>query len=93
MPTGSIAGTQFARCVTLVGEIGPDDTAPGTPASPATAAMDHLFDKVWEDLKAVSGTARTINTTEPGFSTRFRLGDDTHEAILATAAGGDLKAG
>jgi hypothetical protein len=86
LPAGSIAGTQFARCVTLVVEIGPDDTASGTPASPATAAMDHLFDKVWEDLKAVSGTARTINTTEPGFSTRFRLGDDTHEAILATAA-------
>jgi hypothetical protein len=48
LPAGSIAGTQFARCVTLVVEIGPDDTAPGTSASTATAAMDHLFDKVWK---------------------------------------------
>ena len=85
LPAGSIAATEFARCVTLAGEIGPDDSTPGIPASPATPAMDYLFDKVWEDLKAISGTARTINTQEPGFSTRFRLADDSHGAILATA--------
>lgn len=85
LPAGSIAVTEFARCVTLVKEIGPDDSLPGTPASPATGALEHLFDKVWEDLKAISGTSRTINLKEPGFSTRFRLGDDTHESILATA--------
>ncbi len=85
LPAGSIAAIEFARCVTLVEEIGPDNSVPGTPASPATPALDHLFDKVWEDLKAVSGTARTINLQEPGFATRFRLGDDTHTDILATA--------
>lgn len=85
LPAGSIAAAEFARCGALVMEIGPDDTAPGTPASPATPALEQLFDKVWEDLKAVSATARTINLKEPGFATRFRLGDDTHVSILATA--------
>jgi len=84
-PAGCIALTEFARCAVLVEEIGPDDSRPGTPASPSTLAMDHLFDKVWEDLKAISGTARTISVKEPGFSTRFRLGDDTHKDILASA--------
>jgi len=84
-PAGCIALTEFARCAVIVEEIGPDDSRPGTPASPSTLAMDHLFDKVWEDLKAISGTARTISTKESGFSTHFRLGDDTHKDILATA--------
>lgn len=84
LPAGSIAAAEFARCGVLVKEIGPDDTAPGNPASPATPAIEELFEKVWDDLKVISATARTINLKEPGFSTRFRLGDDTYVSILAT---------
>ena len=61
------------------------ESAPGIPASPATGARNHLFAEVWDDLKAVSGTARTVSRTEPGFAADFRLDGDTHREILATA--------
>lgn len=44
LPAGSIAVTEFTRCVALAKEIGPDNSVPGTPASPATGALEHLFD-------------------------------------------------
>ncbi len=84
-PAGSNAVAGFARGIQIAGEIDPDDSVPGIPASPATGARNHLFAEVWEDLKAISGTARTISRAEPGFSADFRLGDDTHREILATA--------
>jgi hypothetical protein len=84
-PAGSNAVAGFARASQIAAEIDPDDSAPGIPASAATGARNHLFAEVWEDLKAISGTARTIARAEPGFSADFRLGDDTHREILATA--------
>ncbi len=58
---------------------------PGIPTSRATGARNHLFAEVWEDLKAISGTARSNSREEPGFAADFRLGGDTHREILATA--------
>ena len=58
---------------------------PGIPANAATGSRNHLFAGVWEDLKSIAATARTISRAEPGFSADFRLGDDTHREILATA--------
>ncbi|MBC7979434.1 MAG: hypothetical protein H7Y36_02615 [Armatimonadetes bacterium] len=84
-PTGSIATTEFARGSQIITEIGPVDFQPGTPASPATGARNHLFAEVWEDLKAISDTARTIAKKEPGFAADFALGEDTKREILATA--------
>ena len=84
-PAGSNAIAAFARAIQIAGEIDPDDSVPGIPASSATGARNHLFAEVWDDLKAISGTARTISRAEPGFSAGFRLGDDTHREILATA--------
>ena len=58
---------------------------PGIPANAATGSRNHLFAEVWEDLKSIAATSRTISRAEPGFSADFRLGDDTHREILATA--------
>lgn len=84
-PAGSIAITDFARSAAIAAELIPSDSTPGTPASPATGARNHLFDEVWEDLLAIADTARSIARQEPGFSANFRLGDDTHREIIATA--------
>jgi hypothetical protein len=84
-PAGSIAITDFARSAAIAAELIPSDSKPGTPASPATGARNHLFDEVWEDLLAIAETARSIARKEPGFAADFRLGDDTHREIIATA--------
>lgn len=84
-PAGSIATTDFARSAAIAAELIPSDSKPGTPASPATGARNHLFDEVWEDLLAIAETARSIARKEPGFAADFRLGDDTHREIIATA--------
>jgi hypothetical protein len=82
---GSIAAAEFARSIVLAREIGPTNADPGNPASPATSAKNHLFAEVWDDLKVISATARTIGKKEPGFTVKFTLGGDTHREILATA--------
>ena len=84
-PPGSHAVAGFARANPLASDIDPDDSTPGTPASAATGARNHLFAEVWDDLKAIAGTARTIAKTEPGFAANYHLGGDTHREILATA--------
>lgn len=84
-PAGSIAAGEFARVSQLIAEIGPEDSNPGVPASPATGARNHLFAEVWEDLKAIAATARTIARKEPGFAAAFTLWEETHRNILATA--------
>jgi hypothetical protein len=84
-PAGSMALTDFARAGAIAAELIPSDSTPGTPASPATGARNHLFDEVWEDLLAIAETARTIARKEPGFAADFRLGDDTHREIISTA--------
>jgi hypothetical protein len=43
-PAGSIALTDFARASAIASELIPSDSTPGTPASPATGARNHLFD-------------------------------------------------
>lgn len=53
-PVGSNAVAGFARGVQIVADIGPDDSVPGIPASPATGARNHLFAEVWDDLKGHS---------------------------------------
>jgi hypothetical protein len=58
-PAGSQALTDFARASEIVTELIPSDSQPGLPASPATAARNHLFDEVWEDLLAIADTARS----------------------------------
>ena len=85
-PVGSNATTDFARSAAIATELIPSDSTPGTPASPATGARNHLFDEVWEDLLAIAETARSIARKEPGFAADFRLGDDTHREIIATAS-------
>lgn len=84
-PAGSQALTDFARASEIVTELIPSDSQPGLPASPATAARNHLFDEVWEDLLAIADTARSIARKEPGFAADFRVGEDTHREIIATA--------
>jgi hypothetical protein len=84
-PGTSHASADFALLPPIISGIGHVDFQPGIPASSATAAKAALFDELWEDLKAISNTARTIARTEPGFSTGFRLGDDNQREILATA--------
>ena len=84
-PVGSIATADFARSAAIAGELIPSDSTPGTSASAATGARNHLFDEVWEDLLAIAETARSIARKEPGFAADFRLGDDTHREIIATA--------
>ncbi len=84
-PAGSMAITDFARAGAIATELIPSDSTPGIPASPATGARNYLFDEVWEDLLAIAETARTIARKEPGFAADFRLGDDTHREIIATA--------
>lgn len=85
-PAGSQATIDFARARSIAAELIPSDSKPGIPASPATGARNHLFDEVWEDLLAIADTARTIARKEPGFAADFRLGDDTHREIIATAS-------
>jgi hypothetical protein len=84
-PAGSMALTDFARAGAIATELIPSDSTPGIPASAATGARNHLFEEVWEDLLAIADTARSIARQEPGFSANFRLGDDTHREIIATA--------
>ncbi len=84
-PAGSQALADFARAGAISAELVPTDFKPGIPASPATGARNHLFDEVWEDLLGIADTARTIARKEPGFAADFRLGDDTHREIIATA--------
>lgn len=84
-PAGSQALTDFARASEIVTELIPSDSQPGLPASPATAARNHLFDEVWEDLLAIADTARSIARKEPGFAADFRVGDDSQRQIIATA--------
>ena len=85
IPAGSIAAREFIRVGEVIAAIGPEDSKPGIPASPATGAKSHLFAEVWEDLKAISATARTIARKEPGFAAAFTLREDTHRDIIATA--------
>jgi hypothetical protein len=84
-PAGSQAAAGFARVGPLLAEIGDDDLTAGVPASPATGSKAARFDEVWEDLKAIAATARTIALDEPGFAAGFLLGESTQQAILATA--------
>jgi hypothetical protein len=84
-PVGSNAIADFARGGVIATELIPSGSTPGLPPSSATGARNHLFDEVWDDLLAIADTARTISRKEPGFSTDFRLGDDTHREIIATA--------
>lgn len=84
-PADSNATTDFTRSAAIASELIPSDSTPGTPASPATGARNHLFDEVWEDLLAIAETARSIARKEPGFAADFRLGDDTHREIIASA--------
>jgi hypothetical protein len=90
-PAGSQALADFARAGAISNELIPSDSKPGLPASSATGARNHLFDEVWEDLLAIADTARTIARKEPGFAADFRLGDDTHREIIATASAFLLK--
>ena len=85
-PVGSVAIADFARALAITTELIPSNSTPGIPASAATGARNHLFEEVWEDLLAIADTARSIARQEPGFSTDFRLGEDTHREIIATAS-------
>ena len=85
-PAGSHALADFARAGAIATELIPSSSKPGLPASSATGAKNHLFDEVWEDLLAIADTARSIARKEPGFAADFRLGDDTHREIIATAS-------
>lgn len=69
----------------MLAEIGEGNLQAGFPASPATAAKAALFEELWEDLKAISSTARTIAREEPGFAADFQLGEDSQRGILAAA--------
>ncbi len=82
---GGRAAADFAALTPLINSIGHVDFQTGIPASGATVAKEQLFAELWEDLKMISNTARTIARSESGFSTPFRLGDDSQRAILATA--------
>lgn len=82
-PPESQAVGAFARVTSLLGEAGDADLLPGVPASQATEAKTVLFEELWEDLKAIAATARTINRKEPGFAAGFHLGDDSQRSILA----------
>jgi hypothetical protein len=84
-PVGSNAIADFARAGVIADTLIPSDSAPGVPASSATEARNHLFHEVWDDLLAIADTARSISRKEPGFSTDFRLGEDTHREIITTA--------
>ncbi len=84
-PAGSMALTDFARAGAIAAELIPSDSTPGIPSSAATGAKNHLFEEVWEDLLAIADTARSIARKEPGFAANFRLGEDTHREIIATA--------
>jgi hypothetical protein len=84
-PATSKAKAAFARLPALVQEIGPDDTKPGAAASPATAKKQNQIDEVRLDLLAIAKTARTIAEDEPGFSTAYKMGDDTQRATIQTA--------
>ncbi len=82
---GGCAATDFAALTPLISSIGHVDFQTGIPASGATVAKEQLFAELWEDLKMIANTARTIARSEPGFFTPFRLGDDAQRTILATA--------
>lgn len=82
---GGKAAKAFTRLPQLLEEIGEDNLEPGIPASPSTGAKSALLEKLWEDLKAVAKTARTIAKEVPGFDAAFRLGEETQRGILASA--------
>lgn len=84
-PDTSKAKAAFARLPALLAEIGPDDTKPGATASPATAKKQSQIDEVRIDLLAIAKTARSIAEDEPGFSTAYKMGDDTQRATIQTA--------
>ena len=84
-PPASNAAADFAAAAALEADIKVDDFEPGTVASDATAAKNTLIAEVWEDLKAISATARRIGKKEPGFDVDYRLGEDTQREIIATA--------
>jgi hypothetical protein len=84
-PDTSKAKTAFARLPVLLAEIGSDDTKPGAAASPATAKKQSQIDEVRIDLLAIAKTARSIAEDEPGFSTAYKMGDDTQRATIQTA--------
>jgi hypothetical protein len=84
-PPASNAAADFAAAAALEADIKVDDFEPGTPASDATVSKNTLIEEVWEDLKAISATARRIGKKEPGFDVDYRLGEDTQREIIATA--------
>lgn len=81
----SNAAADFAAAAALEADIKVDDFEPGNPASDATPAKNTRIEEVWDDLKAIAATARRIGKKEPGFEVGFRLGDDTHREVIATA--------
>lgn len=84
-PPTSKAATDFARVGTLIKEIGAPGQQVGSPASPATLAKIALLDEVWEDLKNIAKTARSIDKKEPGTATSFKLPKVTQRKIVKTA--------
>ncbi|MES2708417.1 MAG: hypothetical protein V4726_17620 [Verrucomicrobiota bacterium] len=84
-PAGGKAAEGFARVAPLLTQLGKEDLGRGVPASPATGAKSALLEELWEDLKAISSTARTIARDEPGFAADFQLGEDSQRGILAAA--------
>lgn len=84
-PPTSQAATDFARVGPLIQEIGAPGQKVGSPASPATDAKIALLDQVWEDLKDIAKTARSIDKKEPGTATSFKLPKVTQRKIVKTA--------
>jgi len=81
----SNAGADFLAAAALEADIKVDDFEPGIVASDATVSKNTLIEEVWEDLKAISATARRIGKKEPGFEVDYRLGEDTQREVIATA--------
>jgi len=84
-PDTSKAKPAFARLPALIQEIGPDNTQPGNAASPATGKKKSQIEEVRTDLLAIAKTARKIADEEPGFSTSYKMGEDTQQANIQTA--------
>ena len=83
--TTSNAHTDFARIPAIITEIGPVDTNAGADESPETKKKAALIRNLWDDLKAIAKTARTISRSEPGFHVPYKLGDDSQVSVFNTA--------
>ena len=80
--------TRLNQVLADIEEIAADEAASGSAARESTDLREVARDELWEDLKAISRTARAIAQTTPGFDANFKLPSEWNDSdFINTALG------